>query len=167
MSNYSVLCETLQNVNAECHDEYGRTAGGYLAQMEKFSNYLGLKMSNLFFGAGEQISITLQGKDTTLQEVTTAADLAVCFLEWQRTDEKFHSFYEDVVKSSKDITAPSCLLRYRHPPKRLDEAGLTSHEFSSPEFYFRRQYFEVLDLMVNELKQRFQRKRGMPVVATV
>ena len=71
LNNYCVLCETLQKVNAECHDEYGRTAGGYLAQMEKFSTYLGLKMSHLIFGAGEQLSISLQGKDTTLQEATT------------------------------------------------------------------------------------------------
>ena len=55
----------------------------------------------------------------------TAADLAVCFLELQRTDENFHSFYEDVVKSSKDITTPPCLRRYRCPPKRLNEASLT------------------------------------------
>ena len=162
-----MLCETLQKVNAECHDEYGCTAGGYLAQMEKFSTYLGLKMSHLIFGAGEQLSISLQGKDTTLQEATTAADLAVCHLERLRTDEKFHSFYEDVVKCSKNLTAPPCLPRYRRPPQRLDEAGLTSHEFSSPECYFKQQYFEVLDLLVNELKRRFQQKRGMPVAATI
>ena len=76
-------------------------------------------------------------------------------------------FYEDVVKCSKDLTASPCLPRYRRPPKRLDEAGLSSHEFSSPECYFRQQYFEVLDLLVNELKRRFQQKRGMPVVATI
>ena len=34
LSNYSVLCETLQKINTECHGEYGHTAGGYLAQME-------------------------------------------------------------------------------------------------------------------------------------
>ncbi|XP_062512635.1 zinc finger MYM-type protein 1-like [Corticium candelabrum] len=167
LNNYCVLCETLQKVNAECHDEYGRTAGGYLAQMEEFSTYLGLKMSHLIFGAGEQLSISLQGKDTTLQEATTAADLAVCHLERLRTDEKFHSFYEDVVKCSKNLTAPPCLPRYRRPQQRLDEAGLTSHECSSPECYFKQQYFEVLDLLVNELKRRFQQKRGMPVAATI
>ena len=90
MSN-SVLQETLQRVNAECHDDYGHTAGGYLAQMEKYSTYLGLKLSHLNFAGTEQLSITLQGKDTTVQEATTAADLAVKYLEWQRTDEKFKS----------------------------------------------------------------------------
>ena len=167
LCNYSVLRETLQQVNAECHDDYGRTAGGYLAQMDKFSTYLGLKVSHLIFAGTEQLSITLQGKDTTVQDAATAADLAVCYLERQRSDEKFHSFYQDVLKSSKDLTAPPCLPRYRRPPKRLDEASLTSHEFTSPESYFRQQYFEVLDLLASELKRRFQQKRGMPVVAAI
>lgn len=161
-----MLCETLQKVNAECNDEHGRMAGGYLAQMERFSTYLGLKMSHLIFSSSEQVSITLQGKDTTLQEAITAADLAVCFLERQRTDDKFQSFYKDVVKCSKDLTASPCLPRYRCPPKRLDEVSSTNHEFSSPEYYFRQQYFEPLDLLVNELKRRFQQKRGMPPAAT-
>ena len=117
-----------------------------------FSTYFGLKLSHLIFAGTEQLSITLQGKDTTVQEATKAAGLAVCCLERQRTDETFHSFYEQVVTSSKNLTALPCLPRYRRPPKRLDEANSTSHEFTSPELYFRRQYFEVLDLLVNELR---------------
>ena len=31
LRNYSVLLVTLQQINAECHDEYGRTAGGYVS----------------------------------------------------------------------------------------------------------------------------------------
>lgn len=34
LSHYSVLCETLERIN---NNDCGRTAGGYLAQMEKFS----------------------------------------------------------------------------------------------------------------------------------
>lgn len=162
-----MLQETLQKVNTECHDDYGRTAGGYLAQMEKFSTYLGLKLSHLIFAGTKQLSIALQGKDTTVQEATTAADLAVNYLEWQRSDENFQSFYEDVLESSKDLTAPPCLPRYRCPPRRLDEASSTSHEFTSTESYFRQQYYEVLDLLVNELKRRFHQKRGMPVVVAI
>jgi hypothetical protein len=45
-------------------------------------------MSHLIYDAGEQLSISLQGKDTTLQEATDAADLAVCYLERLKTDVK-------------------------------------------------------------------------------
>ena len=110
--------------------------GMYLAQMDKFSTYPGLKLSHSIFACTEQLSLTLQGKDTTVQEARTAADLAVHYLERQRTDERFSSFYKDVVKLSKDITAPPCLPRHKRPPKRLDEANSTSYEFTSPECYF-------------------------------
>ena len=57
--------------------------------------------------------------------------------EQQRRYENFQSIYEDVLKSSKDLTAPPSLQRYRSPPRRPDEASSTSHEFTSTEFYFR------------------------------
>jgi len=31
----------------------------------------------------------------------------------------------------------------------------------------RKQYFETLDLLINELKRRFQQKRGLPVVVVI
>ena len=88
----------MQQVNAQCHDHYGRTAGGYLAQIDKFSTYIyfGLEVSHLIFAGTEQYP---QRKDTAVQEVTTTADLTVSYLERLRTVERFHSFYEDVVKN--------------------------------------------------------------------
>ena len=58
--NYSSLCETLETVNAETHDECGRKAGRYLAQMEQFSTFFGLNLSHLIFSGTEQLSLTLQ-----------------------------------------------------------------------------------------------------------
>ena len=57
--------------------------------------------------------------------------------------------------------------RNRQPPRRHDDGGATGHTFSTPESYFRKQYFEVLDLLISKLKRRFQQKRGMPVVAVL
>lgn len=75
LTNYSVLCAALEEINAETHDEYGMKAGGYLAQMENFTTYFGLKLSHLVFSGAEQLSLTLQGKDTTIQEASMAAEL--------------------------------------------------------------------------------------------
>ena len=80
LSNYSVLCVALEQINAETHDEYGRKAGGFLALLEKFSTFFGLKMSHLIFSGTEQLCLTLQGKDTTIQEATVAAELAIQYL---------------------------------------------------------------------------------------
>ena len=68
----------LRQVNTETHDEYVCAASGYPAQMDKFSTYLGLQLSHVIFAGTEQLSSTLQGKDTT------AADLSIRFLVRER-----------------------------------------------------------------------------------
>lgn len=163
VSNYTILCEALEKINAEYHDEYGRKAGGFLTQLENFST---IKLSFLIFSGIEQLSLTLQGKDTTVQEATDAAELALHYLERQREDKAFDSFYSQVVEQAKDLTDPPALPRYRNSPRRLDD-GSVAHQFNDPKEYFKRQYFEVLDLLMNELKRRFQQERGIPVAAAI
>ena len=167
ISNYTVVCEALAEINSTTHDEYGRKAGGFLAQMEKFSTFLGLKLSHLIFSGAEQLSITLQGKDTTVQESINAADLAVEFLERLRVDSSFDEFYSQVVEASKDLTSLPTLPRYRNPPRKPGDVGAASNKFVTPQSYFRRQYFEALDLLISELKRRFQQRRGLPVAAGI
>ena len=62
-----MLQETLEIIK-EGKDEYALKAIGYLNSMDKFSTYFGLELSNLVFSATEQLSITLQGTDTSLQQ---------------------------------------------------------------------------------------------------
>ena len=38
---------------------------------------------------------------------------------------------------------------------------------STPESYFRQQYYEVIDLLSSELRRRFQQKRGIPIAAMI
>ena len=51
LKNYEIFCDALCRINAEIHDEYRLKAGGFLAQMEKFSTFFGLKLSFLVFAA--------------------------------------------------------------------------------------------------------------------
>ena len=65
--------------------------------------------------------------------------------------------YSKVVDGCKDLTFEPTLPRYRRPPRRIDEGEPPVH-FCDTESYFRQQYFETLDLLINELKQRFQQR---------
>ena len=49
------------------------------------------------------------------------------------------------------------------------DSGATPHIilFDNPKLYFRKHYFEVLDIISGELKHRFQQERGMPVAAAL
>ena len=164
---YTVLCAALEEINAHTHDEYGRKAGGFLALMDKFSAFFGLKLSHLIFSGTEQLSLTLQGKDTTIQEGTMAAELGIQYLVRLRLDASFDQFYTKVVEDSKDLTSPPVLPRCRQPPRKPGTEGAVGHAFPNPESYFRKQYFEVLGLLTNELKHRFQQKHGLPMAAMI
>lgn len=62
IKQYSIIMETLDEVNHTTHDEYGLKAGGVLATLEKFETLFGLKLSYLLFGASEETSKVLQAK---------------------------------------------------------------------------------------------------------
>ena len=49
------------------------------------------------------------------------------------------------------------LPRQRNLPRRLD-SGTSSHEFETPKEYFRQKYFEVLDIVTNEIQRRFDQR---------
>ena len=167
LSNYTVLCTALAKINAVTHDDYGQKAGGLLALMDKFCNYFGLQLSHLIFSGTEQLSHTLQGKETTIQDASRAADVTLQYLQGLRSDVSFGKFYTKVVEDSKDLTSPPVLPRYRQPPRKLGHEGASGHVFSTPESYFRQQYYEVIDLLSSELRRRFQQKRGIPIAAMI
>ena len=67
LKNYDAMVNALDIISDQCHDDYGKQASGLLAQLEKFNVYFGLCLAHLIFGATEQVSISLQGRNTTIQ----------------------------------------------------------------------------------------------------
>ena len=120
LSNYSTLCTVLEEVNRTGHNEYAMKAGGILRMLENFSTFFGLKLCFLVFSNTEQLSCTLQGKDT-IQEVKGAAMLAESHIRRQRHDDAFDIFYEWVVKEAQDLTEAPVLPRRRNIPRRTIE----------------------------------------------
>lgn len=152
--NYSVLCNELEKIGEEACGEASRKSLGILAIMEKFTTFFGLKLSFLIFSAMEQLSKTLQYKDINAQEVSSAVNAAKRFLERQRDDSAFKSFYSSVIQEARELTEEPVLPRQRRIPRRVDD-GAPNHHFQSPEDFFRKQYYEALDLLVSEITQRF------------
>ena len=85
-----------------------------------------VKLGYLLFEAAEQLSRALQGKDTTLQEAITAANLAKNHYTRLRTEAEFNKFYESCVSFSEGKSSEPVLPRYRRAPTRLDD-GDPSH----------------------------------------
>lgn len=133
--NYHLLQETLEVIK-EGKDEYALKAIGYLNSMDKFSTYFGLELFNVVFSATEQLSITLQGTDTSLQQAVQAAKLAIAYMERQRSDAAYDSFYSHMLAKSKSLTDQPALPRQRRLPKQIN-SGSTAHQFDNPKVYFK------------------------------
>ena len=137
VSNYEVLTSALVEIHQSGRDEYALKAGGYLTTMDKFSTFFGLKVSYLIFSATEQLSLTLQGRSTTIQEAVDSANLAIQFLQSQRNEDVFDRFYSRTVEDSKELTSELTLPRYRRAPKRFDEHSSHTHTFDDTKSYFK------------------------------
>ena len=79
IKDYSILIDVMEEIHASTHDEYGLKAYGILMSLEKFETLFGLKLAYLLFGASEDVSKSLQAKNTTLQEALSSVKLASAF----------------------------------------------------------------------------------------
>ena len=155
LKDYSLLMETLEEINHNTKDEYGLKAGVLLASLEKFQTLFGFRLGHLVFGASETLSKTLQGKNTSLQEALSAVNLAKSFCQQHRTQKHFDQLFSQTVETAKNlkIGLPQ-LPRYRKAPARFD-GGSQQHQYNSTVDYFRHQYIQIFDLLIRELENRF------------
>ena len=101
LEDHIVVQQTMEDITDTTHDEYGQRANGVLSSLDKFDSVFGLKLDYLLFGAAEKLSRTLQGKDTTLQEAITAANLAMNHYTQLHTEAEFNKFYQSCVSFSE------------------------------------------------------------------
>ena len=129
-------------------NQAGIKASGLRAILERFATYFGLRLSFLVFSTTEQLSMTLQGKDINTHDALSAAEMTKTFLQRQRSDSAFASFYQAVAKEAESLTNEPAVL-----PRRQ------GYLHASPTEYFRQQYFEVFDILyiIAETSRRFDR----------
>ena len=105
LDNYETLC-TMMEESSHGSDDCSRRACGVLALMEKFQTYFGLKLSVLIFSLTEQLSVTLQGVTTNVDDCYFAVKVTIRGLKKLRTDEMFKTFFKSVKEEAKDKCDP-------------------------------------------------------------
>ena len=160
ISNYEVLLNTLEAI---C-DEGGSTEGakaapGLQALMGKFVTVFGLKMCLLLFSPVEDMACHLQSKQLDASTVRVIKDSLLRYLNEMRSDEIFSKLFEDSKTMCSDLSLeqPSLPRRKRAPKKMRDYYGSlsTDHACDTVEQYYKTQFFEVIDLLTTQIKDRF------------
>ena len=132
-------------------------ASGFVRQLHLFNTFFGLKLCTVIFAPTEQLSCTLQSKDTTIQEAREAALVKEKVSRRQRTDSAFQDFYKTIVAASQNLTDEPVLPRQRKLPRRIDD-GAPSHQPSTPAKLYRQKYLEALNIVCEEINRRFHQK---------
>ena len=159
--NYATLQETFEEVSRGS-DDYARRASGVVALMQRFSTYFGLCLALEMFSVTEDLSRSLQKKDTTCGAAKAAADVCTRHFVSQRTDEAFVEFFQEAEKKAETMCDEPRLPRYTRPPRRIDD-GSAPHQHSAPVDYFRQQYFEAIDTVRQTIEDRFNQKNFLVV----
>ena len=74
-----------------------------------------------------------------------------------RTDYYFSILFKSAVADLENITDKPVLPRQKRVPRRIDD-GSPGYSFTCPEDYHRSQYFEAIDIILNELDRRFDQR---------
>ncbi len=130
---------------------------GVAAVMNSFDFLFGCLLGETILRHSDNLSSTLQHKTLSAAEGQYIAQMAVATLKSVRNEESFDLFWQKVNSraSQLDVGEPQ-LPRRRRLPRRLDD-GLSAAEFhDSPKIFYRQQYFEAIDLIVNCVDDRFK-----------
>ena len=141
LDQYPVVLQSLQEMASGVTDTATK-ANGLLDRFLKGKFFLGLTMAAKLFAILEQLNSALQAKSTNVSGMVEAVKTSSTHISVQRTDEAFHQL--------DSFKVP----RVRIPPSRYTGRA-AEYRPDSTEEYYRKQYFEFIDVIVTGLSDRF------------
>ncbi|XP_043193723.1 zinc finger MYM-type protein 1-like [Amphibalanus amphitrite] len=154
LENYELIMHTLEEVSTESSGEHARRAGGMLALMGQFDTLMGLRMAIEVFSIAEDLSRGLQSATATVGDTQKAVTRVCERFDSMRTTVSFDKMYEKTERDAEEVGVDGPQLpRKRKVPMKL--GGGDQHPDATAKEMYRRQFFEVLDLLTNQLKERF------------
>ena len=155
--NYAVLIDTFEEISTLTRDEHGAKAAGLASRLQEFKTLFGFQLCLKVFSVTEQLSCLLQSKQTSIDTAINQANVLKSHLTRLRSDSEFDLFYKDVEQCATDVTDKPELPRQRRASKRVDPDN-SQHQFSTPKDIHRKTYFELLDVMIQEIDRRLSKK---------
>ncbi|XP_031337201.1 uncharacterized protein LOC116166386 [Photinus pyralis] len=129
---------------------------GFFNKMESFGFYFNLHLLISVFEGVERLNAELQKKELSVNE--SHRKVYIVKESFSSLREKgFSELWHDAESGAAKLRLQSPTLprlRLRKVPRRLDSGS--SHEYSTPRKYFEKLFYEVIDLTLTSLNDRFQ-----------
>ena len=156
-SNYSAILETLTFISEKDSSKSGADANSLLLNVSTFHFFFHLKVLDTLLEVTNILSEYLQHEHINMREAKEVADSSILTLEGFRTDAKFNGFWTEACRAMADYDLQEPTLgRSRRPPERIAEGSSSGDTFSDAKQSFRVTYYELLDVLVEELNSRFK-----------
>lgn len=158
--NYQALQMTWDAAKEATRDSEMRARiGGVAAQMERFDFFFGVELGRKILSMADNLSRSLQEKSISACEGQKLVSLTLASYQSIRSEDCFDLFWEYVEgrRSKADVSSPT-LPRQRKAPRRFEEGEGTSEYPSTAKDYYRRIYFEGIDLITSAIRNRFDQK---------
>ena len=136
--------------------------------MCEFQFFFGLNLGQRLFSISDNLSKTLQKESMSALEGLHIAELTIDTYQGMRTVSNAKLFFDIVSKKALDYTfvnKPELPRKRKRPNYRsivdymqidgYDGKEDNAHHPSTPEEYFRGHYFDMLDLIITSIKDRF------------
>jgi len=153
--NYAILIEFMQNLSKE-KTENGAKASGFHKQLLKFDFLFYTRVMIIIFERVEILNSELQKVSLNFQEAQHKITSIISSIQQQR-NEGFENIWEDILNKSNELKLkpPAKLINKKIPKKFM--YGSESHSFSSAKDKFKVSFYEVLDITISSLNDRFQK----------
>ena len=98
LKDYSILMDTLEEINSTTHNEYGMNTSGFLQFLEKFDTLSGFRLARILFCVAEQVSLVLQKKNISISDALSVVNAAQAYYHRLQSEEEFNRFFDATVQ---------------------------------------------------------------------
>ena len=129
---------------------------GVSTTMRSFNFFFGVVLGELILCHSDNLSRTLQASYVSAADGQRIATMTVKTLQSIRNEDSFKMFWSKTVAEAHELDVSDPVLPHRRKVPRRYEIG--TGEGSHPEEvedYYRRIFFEALDLTINGIQNRF------------
>ncbi|KAL5473597.1 hypothetical protein EMCRGX_G028099 [Ephydatia muelleri] len=127
--------------------------------MESFDFFFGLELGRIVFSMSDNLSKALQGSSISASEGQSLMKMTLVAFQAIRSEDSFSVFWKTIERKRQlckaVLIADPSLPRQRKVPKHL-KIGSSAPEFTNiVEDVYRKAYYEVIDFVVQSIKDRF------------
>ena len=126
--------------------------------MKTFNYYFGVKVLSMLLGHSDNLSKTIQNPALSATDAKRFANCTIQTLEKMRADEQFNLLWQNISARAKSLDLPDPTLpRKRKIPRRFLDENVDGNynEITELEVYYRRYFYNAIDIIVNSIKARF------------